>query len=133
MSQFDFEEHSHRRFNPFTGDYVQVSPHRGKRPWQGQQEKDVASPSIPYDPTCYLCPGNDRIGGEKNPSYTGPYIFENDFGAITADIPDGNLDEGEFFKAKSEKGICKVLCFSPRHDLTVPELSIDEVKAVIDS
>lgn len=131
MSQFNFEEHSHRRYNPLTGEWVQVSPHRAKRPWQGQQEKTVEARRPEYDPQCYLCPGNTRVGGEKNPEYTSTYSFRNDFGAITPDVPSGKMEEGSFFLAKSERGLCKVICFSPRHDLTIPEMEVAEIEKVV--
>ena len=132
MSQFNFEDHSHRRYNPLTGDWLQVSPHRAKRPWQGQQEKVSESKRPEYDPSCYLCPGNTRANGEKNPEYTGTYSFENDFAAITPDVPPGKMEEGEFFLAKSERGLCKVICFSPRHDLTIPEMEVAEIARVVE-
>lgn len=131
MSQFNFEDHSHRRYNPLTGEWLQVSPHRARRPWQGQQEKASEAKRPEYDPGCYLCPGNTRASEEKNPDYIGTYSFVNDFGAITADIPTGKVEEGEFFLAKSERGICKVICFSPRHDLTIPELEVEEIEKVV--
>lgn len=130
MNTFSFEDHSHRRFNAFTGEYVQVSPHRGKRPWQGQVEKIIKADPIAYDPNCYLCPGNTRIGGEVNPNYQKPFDFVNDFGALTEDVPSGEMSKGEFFRAKSERGICKVICFSPNHSLTIPQLELDEVAEV---
>lgn len=131
MTSFSFEEHSHRRFNPFTGEYVLVSPHRAKRPWQGQQEKTMKPKKVSYDPKCYLCAGNKRVGGEVNPEYTGTFVFENDFGALIPAIPDGSMEEGEFFKAFSERGICKVVCFSPDHSLTVPDLPLEKVSEVV--
>ncbi|SIS76491.1 UDP-glucose--hexose-1-phosphate uridylyltransferase [Belliella pelovolcani] len=132
MSQvFNFEDHSHRRYNPFLGSYVQVSPHRSKRPWQGQQESIIAQEQISYDPECFLCAGNRRVGGELNPDYQDTFVFTNDFGALTADIPIGSFDEGEFFKAKSERGVCKVICFSPDHSRTIPNLSLEQVTAVV--
>ncbi|GAB3666202.1 galactose-1-phosphate uridylyltransferase [Echinicola sediminis] len=132
MSDFNFEDHSHRRYNPFTGEWLQVSPHRGKRPWQGQEEKTEEDEKLDYDQSCYLCPGNTRVNGEENPAYEGSYVFQNDFGALTADIPEGEMVEGEFFRAKSEKGICKVICFSPRHDLTIPELEVEAITKVVE-
>lgn len=131
MTQFNFEEHSHRRFNPLTGEWLQVSPHRGKRPWQGQEEDTVAHQRPEYDAQCYLCPGNTRANGLTNPDYTGAYAFNNDFAALAEDIPEGKLEEGEFFLAKSERGICKVICFSPRHDLTIPEMDEAAIAAVV--
>ena len=132
MDQFNFEEHSHRRYNPLTGDWLQVSPHRAKRPWQGQQEKPSESKRPAYDPNCYLCPGNTRANGEKNPDYSGTYSFKNDFAAISENVPSGKMEEGDFFLARSERGICKVICFSPRHDLTIPELEVEEIKKVVE-
>lgn len=131
MSQFNFEDHSHRRYNPLTGEWLQVSPHRAKRPWQGQQEKTSEAQRPPFDPSCYLCPGNTRANGEVNPAYTGTYTFINDFAAINQDVPSGKMEEGELFLAKSERGICKVICFSPRHDLTIPEMEVEAIKEVI--
>lgn len=132
MQQFNKEEHPHRRFNALTGEWVLVSPHRAKRPWQGQVEKSH-QPQLPqYDPGCYLCPGNERVGGEHNPDYLGTYVFTNDFSALLKDTPEGKDGNDELFQAESEQGICKVICFSPRHDLTVPEMSQEAVCGVVD-
>jgi UDPglucose--hexose-1-phosphate uridylyltransferase len=132
MSQFNFEDHSHRRYNPLTGEWLQVSPHRAKRPWQGQEEKASEARRPEYDSSCYLCPGNTRANGEKNPAYTRTYSFKNDFAAIQEEVPSGTVEEGEFFLAKSERGLCKVICFSPRHDLTVPEMKVRDIKDVVE-
>ncbi|MGQ1786222.1 MULTISPECIES: UDP-glucose--hexose-1-phosphate uridylyltransferase [unclassified Saccharicrinis] len=131
MAQFNMEDHPHKRLNVLTGEWVLVSPHRAKRPWQGQVEKVSEEKRPEYDPKCYLCPGNERIGGHMNPKYTEPYVFVNDFSALLSDTPGGGVDEG-LFQAKSESGICKVICFSPRHDLTVPEMEVSEIKKVVD-
>lgn len=132
MSNFSFEDHPHRRYNPLTAEWVQVSPHRAKRPWQGQVEKIDEEVRPEYDPKCYLCPGNTRANGEVNPEYTDTYSFENDFGSLLPDAPVGGYEDGELFQAKSERGICKVICFSPRHDLTIPEMEVADIKKVVD-
>lgn len=128
---FDFKQHSHRRLNVLTGDWVLVSPHRMKRPWQGKVEDLPPSNRPAYDKDCYLCPGNKRADGSINPDYTKPYAFVNDFSALLADGPDGNYAEGDLLVAEAENGICKVICFSPRHDLTLPEMNQDEIVEVI--
>ena len=127
-------ERPHRRLNLLTGQWVLVSPHRGKRPWQGQVEKTVQEQLLPYDPTCYLCPGNKRSGGAfQNPSYTGTFAFDNDFPALL--VPENGegfgVQNDGLFIAEEDTGICRVICFSPRHDLTLPQLSQGEAEAVI--
>ena len=124
-------EYSHRRYNPLTGEWVQVSPHRTKRPWQGQEESAESKRRLPYEESCYLCPGNQRANGEVNPNYKSTFSFQNDFAAIQEDIEAFDYEEG-LLRAKSEKGICKVICFSPRHDLTLAEMSIDQILPVIE-
>ena len=125
-------ERPHRRRNLLTGEWVLVSPHRTGRPWQGRVEAvaDEGRPS--HDPTCYLCPGNTRAGGESNPAYAGTYAFTNDFAALAPDTPDVTVDEGGLLQARSEPGTCRVLCFSPRHDLTLAELSLAAVRDIVD-
>jgi UDPglucose--hexose-1-phosphate uridylyltransferase len=122
----------HRRLNLLTGEWVLVSPHRAKRPWLGQVEK-VAEPNLPaYDPDCYLCPGNRRSTGDVNPEYTSTFVFDNDFPALLPpEADDGGEPKGGLFVAEPEVGISRVMCFSPRHDLSLPELSLAEVETVI--
>lgn len=123
-------EYSHRRYNPLTGEWVQVSPHRTKRPWQGQNESADEAIRPKHDESCYLCPGNTRAGGKVNPDYKATFSFTNDFAALSEEIEEFLFEEG-LLKAHSEKGICKVICFSPRHDLTLPQMSIEGIVSVI--
>ena len=126
-------EDPHRRLNPLTGEWVVVSPHRALRPWQGEVEKLPSQAPPQYDPTCYLCPGNTRAGGVQNPAYTGTFVFNNDFAALKADTPKERLDiRGKgLVVAEGEPGICQVICFSPRHDLTLSTMKITEIEEVV--
>jgi UDPglucose--hexose-1-phosphate uridylyltransferase len=129
--EFDFP---HRRKNLLTREWVLVSPHRTKRPWLGMVEKTPPMTLPAYDPTCYLCPGNARTTGEHNPPYTGTFVFDNDFAALLPELPAVafQVDPGSpLFVAEPEVGCCQVVCFSPRHDLSLPELSQAEVEAVV--
>ncbi len=124
----------HRRLNLLTGEWVLVSPHRTSRPWLGQVEETPADNLPAYDPDCYLCPGNQRSGGRSNPAYISTFVFDNDFPALLPpgmDESDTIQSEGKLFITEQENGICRVVCFSPRHDLTLPELTLEEVTAVI--
>ena len=132
METIDFKEHAHRRMNILTGEWVLVSPHRTKRPWQGKMEALPADNRPQYDPNCYLCPGNKRADGSLNETYTEPFVFTNDFSALLHDTPKGSYNLNDLLIAKTEKGICRVISFSPRHDLTLPNMSEIDIKKVID-
>jgi UDPglucose--hexose-1-phosphate uridylyltransferase len=129
MSQ-DLNDAPHRRYNILTGEWVLVSPHRTKRPWQGKTEKTYAGERPSYDPGCYLCPGNTRSGGAVNPDYKEPFVFENDFPALMPQGPGENISNG-LLVAESETGICKVVCFSPNHSLTLPLMETGEITKVV--
>lgn len=124
----------HRRYNPLRGSWVQVSPQRMGRPWQGE-ETEPEPPGPAYDPTCYLCPGNERVGGEINPDYDGVFVFDNDFPAL---LEEGGMaaildDEDDLYGAQQSEGRCRVVCFSPDHSKTLPELPASQIRAVIDT
>ena len=120
----------HRRYNILTGEWVLVSPHRTQRPWQGKTENATLDNSSPYDPTCYLCPGNTRNSGKVNPDYKEPFSFYNDFPALMPQGPGENISNG-LLNAKSETGICKVVCFSPDHSLTLPLMPVEDIIKVV--
>ena len=130
-------EQPHRRFNPLTQEWVLVSPHRARRPWLGQVEKVPPEDLPTYDPTCYLCPGNERAGGHRNPPYTATFVFDNDFSALLPPeqgaAPGGAAlpEPQHLFRAEQAAGICRVVCFSPRHDLTLPQMGQAEVESVL--
>lgn len=128
---FEANEHPHRRYNPLLDEWVLVSPHRTKRPWQGQNEKLPSAVLPEYDAGCYLCPGNKRSNGELNPDYKATFVFDNDFPALLNEEVTPISNRHALLQLKPEQGINRVVCFSPRHDLTLPELSIAEVKNVV--
>jgi UDPglucose--hexose-1-phosphate uridylyltransferase len=130
---FDWNQDPHRRFNPLTREWVLVSPHRTQRPWQGQVEAGPSKPAEPYDPTCYLCPGNPRAGGARNPRYASTFVFDNDFAALKPGTPHEFFEREGLLAAESEPGICRVVCFSPRHDLTLANMERPDIRTVVDT
>lgn len=132
IDKFNIADHPHRRLNLLTGEWVLVSPHRSKRPWQGKMEAVDNTTRPTYDPACYLCPGNSRAAGTINPSYQMPYAFVNDFSALLHETPSGELNTNGLLVAESQRGICKVISFSPNHSLTLAEMLPTEIKLVVD-
>lgn len=126
----DLQDYSHRRYNILTGEWVLVSPHRTKRPWQGKQEKVVGAQRPTHDPNCYLCPGNTRANGEKNPNYEDVFIFDNDFAALQTNTPSFKVNDGLRI-AESEFGLCKVVCFSPDHSKSLPDMAVEDIQKVV--
>jgi UDPglucose--hexose-1-phosphate uridylyltransferase len=123
----------HRRYNPLLDEWVLCSPHRLKRPWQGQVEDEAPETRPRYDPSCYLCPGNVRANGERNPAYTSTYAFDNDFAALLPDSDAAPVNDGGLLVAEPAVGRCRVLCFSPRHDLTLAEMDPPAIRPVVDA
>ncbi|MCL7764753.1 UDP-glucose--hexose-1-phosphate uridylyltransferase [Polaribacter sp. Z014] len=130
MSNTNLQDYSHKRFNILTGEWVLVSPHRAKRPWQGQNEAVNNEKRPTHDDSCYLCAGNTRINGEVNPDYKDVFVFTNDFAALQNDSPTFSVNDG-LLKAQSETGICKVICFSPDHSKSLADMSATEIQKVV--
>jgi UDPglucose--hexose-1-phosphate uridylyltransferase len=129
---FDRTDHPHRRHDPLRDQWVLVSPHRNRRPWQGQTETPPPDDKPRHDPTCYLCPGNARAGGHVNPDYAATFVFTNDFAALMPDVPPAPAPAHPLFRLEAVPGECRVICFSPRHDLTFCQLPLADVRRVVD-
>ena len=131
MKPFHANEHPHRRYNPLLDEWILVSPHRSNRPWQGQKETLPEDNRPEHDENCYLCSGNMRANGIKNEDYTDCYVFENDFSALLREEVAFDNHSSDLFQLKPERGINKVVCFSPKHNLTLPEMPIDAIEKVV--
>ncbi len=131
MEQFVLTDHPHRRYNPLLDEWILVSPQRAKRPWQGQNEATSDEKKPEYDETCYLCPGNHRIAGGTNPNYESCYVFDNDFPALLKDEVSSDVEQEDLFKINPERGINRVICFSPKHNVTLAEMQVPEIENVV--
>lgn len=131
MEKFVLTDHPHRRYNPLLDEWILVSPQRAKRPWQGQNEAISDEKKPEYDETCYLCPGNERITGGSNPKYENCYVFDNDFPALLKDEVSSDVAQEDLFKINPERGINRVICFSPKHNVTLAEMEVSEIENVI--
>src|ERR1700760_1771783 len=123
----------HRRYDPLRGRWVLVSPHRTPRPWQGEVSRTDAKPPVHYDPECYLCPGNTRAGGKRNPPYNSVFAFTNDYAALLPDAPAIAETSQPLLRAETERGICRVLCFHPNHSLTLAGMQVPDILRVVEA
>ena len=132
-STFSATDHSHRRYNPLTDEWILVSPHRSKRPWQGMSDEAATTSPVSYDPNCYLCPDNTRISGDKNPNYQATYVFTNDFSALQKEQFPAPTPTHPLMRSEPASGTSRVICYSPDHSLALPQLSQSDIVAIIDT
>jgi UDPglucose--hexose-1-phosphate uridylyltransferase len=128
----DLNTQPHVRYNPLRGEWVLVSPHRNTRPWQGQIETVPDADTPAHDPDCYLCPRSSRAAGLVNPDYRSTFVFDNDFPALLPATPRTDQAVGDLLVARAETGVCRVVCFSPRHDLTLARMDCHALRGVVD-
>jgi UDPglucose--hexose-1-phosphate uridylyltransferase len=133
LSALNLQSDVHRRYNPLTGEWVLVSPHRTARPWHGQTETTATAAAVSYDPDCYLCPGNTRANGVTNPRYESTFVFDNDFPALLPDTAAGTISVGQLLQAQGEAGLCRVICYSPRHNLALSQMPVTGIRQVVDT
>jgi UDPglucose--hexose-1-phosphate uridylyltransferase len=133
LSALNLQSDVHRRYNPLTGEWVLVSPHRAERPWHGQTETTATAAAVSYDPGCFLCPGNTRATGVTNPRYESTFVFDNDFPALLPDTAAATISVGQLLQAQGEAGLCRVICYSPRHNLALSQMPVTGIRQVIDT
>ncbi|XP_005089107.1 galactose-1-phosphate uridylyltransferase [Aplysia californica] len=133
MSDFNASDHTHRRYNPLVDEWIVVSPQRAKRPWLGQVEKAAADATPRHDPKNPLCPRVTRPNGQVNPDYKNTFVFDNDFPALLPDGPEPPENDDPLFQSGSAHGKCRVICFHPWSDLTLPLMNVTDIRCVIDT